>query len=225
LPNAFIRVVITVWENEQRTVSTTNMSLTLICLVEGDLVENAFPVNVESSDLVGVLKERIKEKKVNDFQHFDADKLSLYLDDEPETTYDKKPILSESSVKLSPIFEISKYFSSQPETGKIHLVVRPPIAPIKAVAATSQLFSCQAYLKKEKRSFFFEYKQNQDPTDHWQRFQSLIKEAFDKYLHDVDSTVISIQTKTGEIDISSGMGLLYFMKKNDEKIENLSSPS
>ena len=195
------------------------MSFTLICLVEGESIERAFPVNIEPSDLVGTLKKRIKDEKAIDFQHIDADKLTLFLDDEIENTYDSKPILSDAAVRLSPIARVNKYFSIQPKPEQIHIVVRPPAITFTTIEETTQLFKCQAYLKKERRSFFFDYKKDQQPTEHWQQFQSLIKQAFDKYLLEVDSAVINIQTKNGEVDVTSGVELAYFMRENADTRE------
>ena len=201
--------------DDNTTTIMSDTSLTFICLVEGDPTERAFSVNIEPSDLVTVLKKHIKEEKANDFQQFDADELSLFVDGEMDTTYNDKPMLSNTAVELSPLYSVSRYFSSQPESGQVHIIVCPPPATFKPVAETSRLFRCQAYLKREKRSFFFEYiDQQEEPSDRWRQFQSLIKQAFGKFLHNTDSSVIHIQTIDGEIDISSGVELSYFMREN-----------
>ena len=53
------------------------MSITLLCLVKGNLPANAFAVDIDSGKLVSHLKEVIKAKKQNDFTSVDADKLKL----------------------------------------------------------------------------------------------------------------------------------------------------
>jgi hypothetical protein len=53
------------------------MSITLLCLVKGNTLANAFPVHIDGNSLVGDLKDAIKAKKQNDFAGVDADKLRL----------------------------------------------------------------------------------------------------------------------------------------------------
>ncbi|GMF35071.1 unnamed protein product [Phytophthora lilii] len=50
----------------------------LFCAVVG-AAGSAFPVEIDASELVGELKEAIKDKKKNDLEKTDADKLELYL--------------------------------------------------------------------------------------------------------------------------------------------------
>jgi hypothetical protein len=54
------------------------MSVTLLCLVKGSTLANAFPVHIDSNQLVGDLKEAIKAKKQNDFAGVDADRFKLW---------------------------------------------------------------------------------------------------------------------------------------------------
>ena len=53
------------------------MSITLLCLVKGNTLANAFPVDIEKDQLVGHLKKIIKAEKQNDFADIDADRLKL----------------------------------------------------------------------------------------------------------------------------------------------------
>ncbi|GMF49697.1 unnamed protein product [Phytophthora lilii] len=50
----------------------------LFCAVVG-AAGSAFPVEIDASELVGDLKEAIKDKKKNDLKKTDADRLELYL--------------------------------------------------------------------------------------------------------------------------------------------------
>ncbi|RUP49356.1 hypothetical protein BC936DRAFT_142733, partial [Jimgerdemannia flammicorona] len=52
-----------------------------MCLVYGDSVECAFPVDIRKSKLISHLKDKIKEKKAPYFNHIAADELTLYLVD------------------------------------------------------------------------------------------------------------------------------------------------
>ena len=54
------------------------MSITLLCLVKGNTLANAFPVDINKDQLVGHLKKVIKAEKQNDFAGVDADKLKLW---------------------------------------------------------------------------------------------------------------------------------------------------
>ncbi|PKY29686.1 hypothetical protein RhiirB3_391999 [Rhizophagus irregularis] len=53
------------------------MSITLLCLVKGNTLANAFPIDVEKDQLVGRLKKVIKAAKQNKFTSVDADKFRL----------------------------------------------------------------------------------------------------------------------------------------------------
>ena len=184
-------------------------TITLICLVAGESVEHAFPVSAKLSDLVGALKEQIKQKKANDFQHFDADKLTLYLCNQPIINDQDEPVPLEGASKLSAIAKVSKYFPSQPKAEQIHVIVRPAAAI--SVAATSQIFTCRAHLKKVKKTFFFE---QQSSDDNWQQFQLRVKKSFGGYLQEVDEAAIRIQPKSQDVEISSEEDFVLYMKRN-----------
>ncbi|EXX61874.1 hypothetical protein RirG_167110 [Rhizophagus irregularis DAOM 197198w] len=53
------------------------MSITLLCLVKGNTLANAFPVDINQDQLVGHLKDAIKAKKAPEFDNFPADGLKL----------------------------------------------------------------------------------------------------------------------------------------------------
>ncbi|KAG0036467.1 hypothetical protein BGZ82_004155 [Podila clonocystis] len=54
----------------------TDIHLTLFCLVDGETMSNAFPVEIESTKTVGHLKDLIRAKKANNFHDVDADDLT-----------------------------------------------------------------------------------------------------------------------------------------------------
>src|ERR1044071_7733000 len=54
------------------------MSITLLCLVKGNTLANAFPVDIDKDQLVGHLKDAIKAKKAPEFDNFPADRLKLW---------------------------------------------------------------------------------------------------------------------------------------------------
>ena len=53
------------------------MSITLLCLVKGNTLANAFPVDIEKDQLVGHLKKAIKTEKSPVFDNFLADEFKL----------------------------------------------------------------------------------------------------------------------------------------------------
>ncbi|PKB98498.1 hypothetical protein RhiirA5_431281 [Rhizophagus irregularis] len=59
------------------------MSITLLCLVKGNTLANAFPVDIDKDQLVGHLKEAIKVKKSPEFNNFSADRLKLWKTEKP----------------------------------------------------------------------------------------------------------------------------------------------
>ena len=113
-------------DGDNATINMSETSFTIICLVEGEPIERAFPVDIEPSDLVGALKERIKEKKANDFQHIDADKLTLFRYDHPVNVDSDESVPLKETIKLSAITKVGKYFPSQPQFEQIHVIVRYP---------------------------------------------------------------------------------------------------
>ena len=60
------------------------MSITLLCLVKGNTLANAFPVDIEKEQLVGHLKKVIKAEKAPEFDNFPADKLRLWKKEIPD---------------------------------------------------------------------------------------------------------------------------------------------
>jgi len=198
--------------DDNATTTMSDSSLTLICLVEGDHIEHAFPVIVEPSEPVGVLKKRIKEEKANDFQHIDADKLILFLHNQPVNTNNDEPIISNGSTKLSAIFGIGEYFTSQPPSKRIHVIVRHSETAITTIT-TPRIFICIAHFRKVTRAFYFE----QLSEDNWIQCQQQIKEVFGEYLSEADSTTIRIQPKTQNIImISREKDFVSFLKNNSD---------
>ena len=51
---------------------------TLLCWVIGTPTKQTFPVEIEPDKLWGHVKDKIKEKKKNDFADIDADALDLW---------------------------------------------------------------------------------------------------------------------------------------------------
>ena len=103
------------------------MSITLLCLVKGNTLANAFPVDIDKDQLVGHLKEAIRAKKQNDFAGIDADKLRLWKVTIPD---DQDDLLSNLTLndgdELLATKKISKYFPDSPPEEHIHIIVKLP---------------------------------------------------------------------------------------------------
>ncbi|GBB93360.1 hypothetical protein RclHR1_21560003 [Rhizophagus clarus] len=103
------------------------MSITLLCLVKGNTLANAFAVNIDRKKLVSHLKKVIKAERQNDFAGVNADKLRLwkveigsdYLDDP------LKNLTLNDNNKLSVINEIGDYWTEKPPKKHIHVLVEP----------------------------------------------------------------------------------------------------
>ncbi|RGB27176.1 hypothetical protein C1646_769459 [Rhizophagus diaphanus] len=59
------------------------MSVTLLCLVKGNTLANAFSVKISRDEPVSELKKAIKAEKQNDFDGVDADELKLWKFEKP----------------------------------------------------------------------------------------------------------------------------------------------
>ena len=102
------------------------MSITLLCLVKGNTTANAFPVDIEKDQLVGHLKEAIKEK-IDVPPNFKAKDLKLWKKEIPD---DQDDLLSNLTLndgdELLATKKISKYFPDSPPEEHIHVIVKLP---------------------------------------------------------------------------------------------------
>src|SRR3954469_3238651 len=128
------------------------MSITLLCLVKGSTLANAFPVDIEKEQLVGHLKKVIKAEKHKTFHDVEADELKLWKVSIPD---DHDDPLSKLTLKdgdeLLATREIGDYWTEKAPKRHIHVLVEPP-----ALTSTSnreqelldQVASLQALLNK-----------------------------------------------------------------------------
>ncbi|OAQ25456.1 hypothetical protein K457DRAFT_756615 [Linnemannia elongata AG-77] len=110
----------------------TDNHLNLFCLVDGEGTSNAFSVKIASTDTVDDLKVHIKNKKPVDFEHVDANNLTLWHVSHPVIAANKhQPVLLnaiDSPIELDPTDEVNDVFSETPPKKTIHIIVqRPPI--------------------------------------------------------------------------------------------------
>ena len=94
--------------------------LTLLCLVKGNTLANTCSIHINENNLVGDLKEAIKEKIVQTFANVNTKDLKLWKVKIPD---DRNDFLSNLSLQekdeLLATKKISKYFpNSPPEDGR-----------------------------------------------------------------------------------------------------------
>ncbi|GET55418.1 kinase-like domain-containing protein [Rhizophagus irregularis DAOM 181602=DAOM 197198] len=103
------------------------MSITLLCLVKGNMTASAFPININKGQLVGYLKKVIKAEKAPEFDNFPADKLRLWKVMIPSDQDDQlRNLILQDSDELLAIRKISKYFPDSPPEKHIHVIVKLP---------------------------------------------------------------------------------------------------
>ena len=107
--------------------------VTIFCLVHGEPVANAFPIEIDENKTIGTLKELIKLKKVPEFNDIAADKLRLWSVNIPvnDTSALEELVLENNEEKgvqeLLPVKKINKVFTEEPADEQIHVIVeRPP---------------------------------------------------------------------------------------------------
>jgi len=102
------------------------MSITLLCLVKGNTLANAFPVDINKDQLVGHFKKAIKEK-IDVPTNFKAKDLKVWKVPISDDHVDPLNNLSlEDSDELLAINEIGDYWTEKPPKRHIHVIVSPP---------------------------------------------------------------------------------------------------
>ncbi|KAF8906387.1 hypothetical protein BGZ58_006329, partial [Dissophora ornata] len=103
-------------------------TLTLFCLINGELTSNAFPVETSSDKTVGVLKDLIKAKRTVALSNVDANELTLWLAVIPDNRCGSAITIGalDGKTKLSnPRRRLSQLFSESPDEETYILVQRP----------------------------------------------------------------------------------------------------
>ena len=93
----------------------------------GDDPSHIFPVKIERTESIGVLKKAIKDEKWPAFDHIPADTLVLWkvsfpVNESLEENLKNGPL----EQLLSPVDKLSKVFSDVPDS-YLHIVVKPPL--------------------------------------------------------------------------------------------------
>ncbi|KAG0247427.1 hypothetical protein BG011_001535 [Mortierella polycephala] len=106
-------------------------TLTLFCLISGNLASSAFPVELSPDKAVGALKDAIILKKPNAFEHIDANDLVLWRATIPtnENAGDESVIkldgLDDKTKLGNPRISLSKLFPESPDDNTYIIVERP----------------------------------------------------------------------------------------------------
>ena len=102
------------------------MSITLVCLVKGNLPANAFAVDINSGKLVSHLKGVIKAKKAPRFDDIPADELKLWKVEIPDDR-DSELASPALDVELLATRDVGDYWTKKLPKRHIHVIVEPPV--------------------------------------------------------------------------------------------------
>ncbi|GBB85990.1 hypothetical protein RclHR1_12420004 [Rhizophagus clarus] len=115
------------------------MSITLLYLVKGNSIANAFSVKVSRDKPIDELKKTIKTEKAPEFDNFPADRLRLWKVDQLRNS--KKELLS--------INDIGQYWPEKPSKESIHVIVELPATSCKFILL-NELSESEVYDNKFK---------------------------------------------------------------------------
>ena len=134
------------------------MSITLLCLVKGNTTANAFPVDINKDQLVGHLKEAIKESQKPFFDSVPTKDLKLWKVKIPD---DQDDLLSNLILNDEPELlatrEIGDYWTEKPPKRNIHVIVEPPESTTtssREQELLDQVTSLQALLNKSTHGMY-----------------------------------------------------------------------
>ena len=103
------------------------MSLSVNCLIHGEVQEQMFTVKIPKTENVSILKDLIKEKKASRLDHIDASDLELWMVDLHLDELGAEPVHVDiyPSSKLSPpIAELSSFFSDTLDKERLHVIAK-----------------------------------------------------------------------------------------------------
>jgi len=105
------------------------MSITLVCLIKGNLPENAFAIDIDSNKLISHLKDAIKAKNAQTFANVDAKDLKLWKvvipADRADLIQGQSQFLQDNN-QLKATDYIDDYWTVTPKRRHIHVIVEAP---------------------------------------------------------------------------------------------------
>ena len=105
------------------------MSLSLNCLIHGEVTEQMFTVEVEKTKNVSILKDLIKEKKAPHFDHIAASDLDIWMVDLDLDELRAGPVHVnlDGYKKLSPPRrKLSSFFNLDIDDEHLHIIAKTP---------------------------------------------------------------------------------------------------
>ncbi|KAG0249013.1 hypothetical protein BG011_009675, partial [Mortierella polycephala] len=124
--------------NQPLEAPSSDSSITITCLLNGDSASHSFSVNISATDSLEELKGLIKSKKTPDFDDSAASQLVLWKVSIP-TANDKgnenyvitlNALNTKEKKELLPADDLSEVFGNNPPENTIHVIVqRPPRVP------------------------------------------------------------------------------------------------
>ena len=108
-------------------VHSSAMMLLLHCYLLGDDPDQIFPVEIEETKTVGILKDLIKKKKFPQFNHIVASNLKIWRVDLPIPNFLKslEKIKLDNTNSLSPVDDLSEVFLA-PARKRVHVIIERP---------------------------------------------------------------------------------------------------
>ncbi|KAF8923775.1 hypothetical protein BGZ58_002533 [Dissophora ornata] len=109
-------------------------TLTIFCVISGEVASSAFPVKISSDETIGELKKAIIKENPNAFEHVDAKDLMLWRATVPtdENAGDEHIIrlddLDDKTKLGNPRTSLSKHFPESPDDNTYIVVERPQAA-------------------------------------------------------------------------------------------------
>jgi hypothetical protein len=134
------------------------MSITLLCLVKGNILANAFPVDIEKDQLVGHLKKVIKAEQPQTFANVDAKDIKLWkveIGGDHDDQLRNLTLLDQD--ELLAINDIGDYWTEKPLKKHIHVLVEPPETTAtsdEVLELRKQLASMQELLNKSVHGMY-----------------------------------------------------------------------
>ena len=105
------------------------MSLSLNCLIHGEVQDKMFTVEVEKTKSVSILKKLIKEEKASRLEHIDASDLDLWDVSIPMDELGAEPVHVnlDAYPKLSPPRKkLSYLFNGTLDDERLHIIAKAP---------------------------------------------------------------------------------------------------
>ena len=104
------------------------MSLSLNCLIHGEVQEKMFTVEIEKTKNVSILKKLIKEKKARHLNHVDASDLDLWMVDLRLDDLGAEPVHVNLGTypKLSARKKLSFLFNDLVDDERLHIIAKAP---------------------------------------------------------------------------------------------------